>query len=427
MGYGDGFYKKTPNNILLDNSSPLFDNIVDNKVDLYVSTTGDDTNGDGSESNPYATPQRAVDSIPDNLVADTYVEISCGAGTFEFPDTSNLQPRIKVAIIGDTSNPVFSIPVGSIPFNTIAGKYSRRRGNVGTYAESITDGSHWMLIDFSVFDLGKVGYVVQGSTSPDIDIISGTGYDPTSFADSVIYEYSTTFTMSRKNYSSKTSTDDQKQFYSSLVIIGIEITATDNNPYLEGLSFYACKFTTSSTFFNPEMSQCFISAYADSSVLLRLRNENVAIGSYLKRTAIVRGSGAEFRECLFANEIQLYQEAGLFLSEADFEGSGRCILGLYGASAVINNCSVAPTCSSFIDVTYGNCFFTIAGTITGSVTGNAIILKRGSQVTGAVASCNGTLTAGGSEIIVGGNLGQTFASLPASDVGAANPQLCRAD
>jgi len=53
MGYGDGFYKKTPNNILLDNSSPLFDNIVDNKVNLYVSTTGDDTNGDGSESNPY--------------------------------------------------------------------------------------------------------------------------------------------------------------------------------------------------------------------------------------------------------------------------------------------------------------------------------------------------------------------------------------
>jgi len=51
---------------------------------------------------------------------------------------------------------------------------------------------------------------------------------------------------------------------------------------------------------------------------------------------------------------------------------------------------------------------------------------NGAQAINVKAACDGTLTAGGSEIIVGGNAGQTFASLPATDVGAASPQFCRA-
>jgi hypothetical protein len=54
------------------------------------------------------------------------------------------------------------------------------------------------------------------------------------------------------------------------------------------------------------------------------------------------------------------------------------------------------------------------------------------------AGCNGKLTAGGHEIVLGGDAteplpptgsgptGRTFASLPATDLSATYPQLCRA-
>lgn len=433
MGFGDGFYKQVPDNIVLDTSSPLFENIVDNNVNLYVSTTGDDTNGDGSESNPYATPQRAVDAIPDNLAAGISVEISCGAGTFEFPDTSNLQPRITVTIVGDTSNPVFSIPVGSVPFNAIAGKYSKRRGNIGAYAESITDESHWMFIDFSVFNLGKVGAVIQGSTSPEIDMIWESSYDPTSFADSAIYAYATTFILSGKSYFCKTVGQNDKQFTPNIKILGIEITATDNNPYLEGFSFHACKFTHSSTFFNPYLTRCYLSSFVGSNMFISLVEEVICEHSHLKGGLQARGSNSEIRRSLTTNSIDVFGGAFFFMSDIDFESSGVCIKGYYGGTAVISNCSVASTRSSFINVIYTNCFFTIAGTIAGSVTGDAIVLRRGSQVTGAETHCNGSLTAGGYEIVLGGDAteapptGRTFSSLPATDLTATHPELCRAD
>jgi len=440
MGFGNGFYKQVPDNIALDTSSPLFDNIVDNKVNLYVSTTGDDTYGDGSLSNPYATPQRAVDSIPDNLEASTSVEISCGAGTFEFPDTSNLQPRIKVTIVGDTSNPVFSIPAGTVSFNIIAGKQCRLRGNVGAYAESITDGSHWMLIDFSIFNLGKVAYVVQSSTSPEIDIVGNVeGGSYTDFADSVIYEYATTFTIKKSAHFAKATSSSEKELKTPVVLLGIVISGTNVNPRFEGISFQGCKFVSSAGYFNPEMSKCVISSFVDSDITIALTNQNSVLESYIKGNIAVKGPSMSFRSCLIKKTISLSGKSFCSMVYTDFEDSGICVRARDSGSAYFYNCSVASTRDSFINVSRGNCFFSIVGTIVGSVTGNAIVLRNGSQVTGAKTYCNGTLTAGEYEIVLGGDAteplppdgsgptGRTFASLPATDLDATYPELCRAD
>ncbi len=63
----------------------LFDNkayTVTSDTTLYVSTVGDDANGDGSSTAPFQTIQKAIDSVPKHLGGHT-VTIEIEAGTYE--------------------------------------------------------------------------------------------------------------------------------------------------------------------------------------------------------------------------------------------------------------------------------------------------------------------------------------------------------
>lgn len=69
--------------------------VSDGDVQLYVSTTGNDTTGDGSIGNPFATPQRAWDSLP-AFVTDKYV-INIANGTYSTssrPPSSMQRPAL---------------------------------------------------------------------------------------------------------------------------------------------------------------------------------------------------------------------------------------------------------------------------------------------------------------------------------------------
>ncbi len=48
---------------------------------LYVTTTGSDTSGDGTSAKPFATIQKALDSVPKNL-GNNDVRVYIGAGTY---------------------------------------------------------------------------------------------------------------------------------------------------------------------------------------------------------------------------------------------------------------------------------------------------------------------------------------------------------
>ena len=56
--------------------------ILKDSLDLYVSTSGSDTTGDGSESNPFRTIQHAVDMIPPVLNGKRVI-INVAAGTYD--------------------------------------------------------------------------------------------------------------------------------------------------------------------------------------------------------------------------------------------------------------------------------------------------------------------------------------------------------
>ena len=119
----------------------------------------------------------------------------------------------------------------------------------------------------------------------------------------------------------------------------------------------------------------------------------------------------------------------LRVDNSDFEGTGAgTALAVFGSSPKLQVQNITVSGYTALLATSGSRLagLEFGGTVTGSVTGNAITLSNGAHATGIEGACNGNLTAGGSEIVVGGNLGQTFASLPATDLGAGSPQLCRA-
>ena len=112
----------------------------------------------------------------------------------------------------------------------------------------------------------------------------------------------------------------------------------------------------------------------------------------------------------------------------DMAAGLTCILGFGGGVAQGADCTVSGGPATFISNS-NNAFAgyrRVGGTITGAVTGTAVTLQSGAQALSIEAACAGNLTAGVSEIIVGGNAGATFASLPATDVLAVSTQFCRA-
>jgi len=410
------------------NTIPVGDPALENPtgtVTLYVSASGSDDTGDGSQANPFATPQAAIDAIPSTIAKGSRIEIFCGAGSFPFPDTSRVPPSIFVSLIGDISNPVISIPVGSVPFPKIAGKLTRRQGNVGAYTEVISDDSHWMYVDLSALNLGSQGYLVTASSSPNLDMISGS-FDPASLGDVSVHAYTTTFVVENLNYFAPSLGDNNKLFEGNVTLVGISVTASNLTPKFDGLCFYGCKFSHSSSFFNPYFKDCLLKADVANNVSPTLLDNTVADAAYFKGSCNIQARFEGFNG-VFAASLSFSGNNGGFLGNLDYEGSGTKIRLLSNASVSVLDSSVAATVGTFIDVVTGDCFFEMSGPVTGSVTGNAIVLRRGSQAKGVQAACLGTLTAGGSEIVIGGNAGQAFVSLPANDLGAANPQLCRAE
>lgn len=428
MGFGDGFYKQVPDNIVLDTSSPLFDNIVDNRVNLYVSTTGDDTNGDGSESSPYATPQRAVDSIPKDVRFPTAVRINCGAGSFEFPEVRNAPGQITISFIGDISEPIISIPAGSASFSRVSGKQARWTANVGSYTQTITDGSHWRY-GVSTFDPNfSLAWPILASSSPNLEIVQA--FDSTSFYNQTVHEYKTFFYIN--GYEFRRGPSDGSNALrepSSIRFIGISINKKPDAgyTYLLGrfLSFYGCKFEQD---VRVDLENCDSYAFITGTTI-RLNGCNVFDSHFKSDNQIsIRGPSPTFFNGCVLGPIYSSYSAHLLFYDIDFEGTGTA-LGVYDGSSTntLARCTVESTFTTFVDLNTGaNSSLDIGNFITGSCTGNAIIIRNGGQATGVKAHCNGNLTAGGSEIIVGANSGQTFASLPATDIGAANPQLCRA-
>lgn len=80
---------------------------------LYVSPTGDDTNGTGHDDAPFATIQKAVDTFSELDLNGNIVYVACRDGTYGAGATLSKPVNGKIAVIGDTTTPNNVVTNGS--------------------------------------------------------------------------------------------------------------------------------------------------------------------------------------------------------------------------------------------------------------------------------------------------------------------------
>lgn len=416
-------------------------------VSLYVETTGDDTTGDGSQASPFRQPQTALDQIPRNVVEGTRFEIFCGAGEFEHPYFDNVPPQATVIIWANLDNPV--VANASPPsFGLVAGREAlRESSSFGAHA-GLADGEAWLRVDNSGFGADSIdyGFTVPASSSPDIRAVSwfDVGYAPVT-----VYPYETVFTIPIGNPVFRASGRYAQTLGDGVVLFGISLQftsgdATGASPVWDGVILEGCKFTRNGVI-NPSPKIKNVKAldglYAEDGVSVTYEDCVNVNGAYHQERVICtkavdidsmvvnQTSGvADFISVGSTNDFGFLRCAAI-----DFSGGGRdCLSVAAGDVTLVGDIAVVDNPESFLVSqvnTPGLRNFVVNGsrTVTGTTTGNCVELVNGAQAIRIKSACDGNLASSGAdEIVVGGNAGADFSTLPATDVGAGSPQLCRA-
>jgi hypothetical protein len=90
-------------------------------IDIYISTTGSDTTGDGSQSTPYATFDRAFRDVQDKDIRHNVI-IHPAAGTYtSFPNFLDLQITPGGRLIIDASGETYPVTAGPFTVATVTG------------------------------------------------------------------------------------------------------------------------------------------------------------------------------------------------------------------------------------------------------------------------------------------------------------------
>jgi hypothetical protein len=206
----------------IDTLATLLDFVVEEDTTYYVSTSGDDDTGDGSEASPWATPTKAYDYMSSRLVPNSVsVTISVAAGEYTFTEPLDIghPSGDRVFLVGadlsgnkpygmqiadysvDRDNPTiptqgtdeFFNTAGTLPANSAAGTRTTARGNDLTNNEALLRSRYTTIFKFQ----GCSGIIIEtGSGNIDNICIIGdrsTGYqglscggDPEQFEDNTL-------------------------------------------------------------------------------------------------------------------------------------------------------------------------------------------------------------------------------------------------
>lgn len=407
---------------------------------LFVdSSTGDDDNDGLTPGVALETIQAAVDQFKDGFSGVNFIEVRVGSGAYA-PVTRHPTPgpNGSLFIVGDRSSPLVS---NATPSFVASGTHQSQLvdpayGGAG----AIADGTHWMEIDLTAFGspFGIVGVPVVADTLPSLTVVSFNA----TFGPSAVYPITTQIDVSdsARMLADSNSANDG---YSGVHYAGIEFVGTFAAASFEALGFMGCRWAAGGSFV---FDACRISGYADpATVDVTIVGGTLTPGFSTPSQSIVSefhgrilrvGVGVRINaSTLIGSAVEFLEGAIVGLAQVDWEQSGvPCMI--YRSGCVINferfgfDFNVINTPTSFLEpfLTARNMdsiFEFAAGlTITGAVSGNAVRLVNGSRCAGIEAACSGSLTAGGSEIVVGANAGANFSTLPANDLGAGTPQGC---
>tara|TARA_R110002020_G_scaffold213427_1_gene420251 strand:+ start:48749 stop:50371 length:1623 start_codon:yes stop_codon:yes gene_type:complete len=114
---------------------PVLDLVIDEDLELHVSTTGDDTTGDGTVSLPWATPQKAYEFLQGKIVPDgVTVTIRVAAGEYISSSSLNIghPDGDRIFLVGEDL-------VGGKPYGMPIGDYSVDRNAPVVPAQGVNE------------------------------------------------------------------------------------------------------------------------------------------------------------------------------------------------------------------------------------------------------------------------------------------------
>lgn len=429
---------------------------VTGTLDFYVETTGSDTENDGtSVANAFRQPQAVINQLDlSKLNTGLRIRVNCGAGTFEMPDLSNIPAGVLFEVRGNRTNPLYS---GAAPsFSNIAGRVVTQEANIGVYDGVAADGDAWILFDYEgAFDIPSLAAPCKASVSPNLNIVAPGGV---AFGTTSVYPFETVFTVpTRINNTFKGKFQDQNEFR-GCTFYGISFSLLPSGGFTvthqstwEGIAFNGCRWVASAgNSSRIGFKRCFVSGYTGPNVLatfldadaFQTEDGNQLYALISAAEMVVEGAleisalnltGGNLGVRLGSERVAVVPSVYITTGGIDFDHNGdACFSAFSGTIVQAANVTVNGTVVHYVTNRPdfpGLRSYNVSGsrTVTGTTTGNCIELVNGAQATGVEAACSGNLaSSGGSEIVVGGNAGATFASLPADDGGAAAPQFCRA-
>lgn len=216
---------------------------------IYVSTTGSDTTGDGLQpTTAYATVNRALQDLPNGWTADVWINVA--AGTYAGAQNWVLQslPGARQTVVSSANTGRVSIMGDLTPVETLtggavgtlnAGTNCQYTHNVGAFATVVGNGTHWI----RQADVGTNGFslgarpVISGAT-PNVVVVNSV---TTPLVDPVLMTWNTIFS-GAINVTTPNFTGSPLSWFSCQAIrFGAAST-------FRGVAFRVCKFDLGNSF-----------------------------------------------------------------------------------------------------------------------------------------------------------------------------------
>lgn len=398
-------------------------------IDLFVDPTGSDNNDGLSYATAFLTIQAAVDAIPANMYV-TYnkvVRINVGAGTYNKFFVS--QGGVYIRVIGDRRTPLKTWAALSTTFSLVSTYANRASANVGAWAGTIDETTHWMEGDWTSFGGTNdvVGFPILNSTSPNLHVPG----DGTVGYSTGIHPY-----VSIIDCGLTTPNGWVLDVTASSLVELVGLSITSNQPILVRRTYiYGCKVFISAGSLTARGTSAFYGVLDSSSNTaggLFMEDSTFGGNTVVRRRSILARSGncqmygltVKGAFTTAAVEVETYLEVRDVDFETQRQGFSIRRNGILEMLAVGNGIKIQGTPTRILTLSDGALvkFPATVARFTGAVAGVPMVITGG-VVINAKACCSTFLTNSstpGSEITVGGNATVAFSALPTTDLALGN-------
>jgi hypothetical protein len=397
-------------------------------VTIYVSVDGNDDTGDGSISNPYRQPKRALQDIILPAGAGAYL-IQCGAGEFEAPyfdafTAAGAPDSLYINIVGD-----YSSSIEDVTSNTYIADVNR----FASWSTTVTGFSaadpysYWVRGEFSYYPEWPYGTPVLSSGSNTLTV----PYDINGYYDEVatLHPFATTFVIGNHGITGNASDAILMNRYIQFTGIKFQAytRASVKNVWLSG-----CTISTDS----PLGSLYFMQTYADftgtsGSLVAYDPYDSSSLSGWFSGTLKPLGYNIYyFNLNVSGGQHLLLQNEFCYLSDVDFSGTTTKIRMYNSTIRQVGDVSFTGN-GLFVELNDNSFYNILLGEqIIGSRAGVLFDVNSGSQFVGIKEAADGNVSntsVPGAEINVGGLTNLALADLPKTDFGLGDlSQGCRA-